>query len=116
MSRHDPLISIQQMCDHAKEAVAFAEGRSRADLDSDRGLELILTRLLEIIGEAANRVPKAEQAKYADIPWPQIISLRNRIIHGYDQVDRDIVWRIVSEELQPLVETLNTIIGSNDDR
>ena len=56
MSQHDDPTSMGQMLDHAREAVQMADGFSRADLDSDRKLELSLTRLVQIVGEAASRV------------------------------------------------------------
>ena len=79
------------MLDHAREAVAMVRGRARRVVDTDRMLQLALTRVLEIIGETANRVTKEGQALYPDIPWPAVISTRNRIIHGYEAVDYDIV-------------------------
>lgn len=81
------------MFDHAREAVAMAKGRTRADLDADRQFNLALVRLLEIVGEAANRMPEDERARFPDVPWPQIVGLRNRLIHGYDEVDFDILGR-----------------------
>ena len=99
------------MLDHAREAMALVQGKTRADLDSDRLLNLALVRLLEIIGEAANRIPEEEQAHHAEIPWPQIVSLRNRLIHGYDSVDFDILWQIVTEDLPPLIASLETIVS-----
>ena len=86
---------------------------SRADLDNDREFNLALTRLLEILGEAANRIPREEQARYPEIPWPQIIRLRNRLIHGYDSIDFDIMWQIVTIDLPPLVATLEKIVESD---
>ena len=94
------------MIDRAREALEMVEGRTRADLDRDRQLELSLVRLLEVIGEAANRVPRDVQARYPDIAWPEIIGLRNRLIHGYDSVDLDIVWQTVREDLAPLIGAL----------
>jgi uncharacterized protein with HEPN domain len=94
------------MLDHALEAVAMTKGRTRADLDKDRQLNLAVVRLLEIIGEAASRIPKEDQARYTDISWSEIISLRNRLIHGYDTVDFDILWQIVSQDLPNLIESL----------
>lgn len=70
------------MLDHAQEAMALVQGKTRADLDTDRLLNLALVRLLEIIGETANRIPEEEQARRPEIPWLQIVSLRNRLIHG----------------------------------
>ena len=82
---------------------------ARAALDANRMLTLALTHLLEILGEAANRVPPEEQAKHPHIPWQQLIGLRNRLIHGYDQVDLDILWQIVTRDLPALTEELARI-------
>ncbi|HLF08893.1 MAG TPA: HepT-like ribonuclease domain-containing protein [Dehalococcoidia bacterium] len=94
------------MLECGREAIALAEGKTRADLDIDRQLNLSLVRLLEIIGEAANRVPKAVQASYPQIPWAEVVSLRNRLIHGYDSVDFDVVWQVVTVDLPTLVVDL----------
>jgi len=89
----------------------MTKGKTRAALDKDRQLNLALVRLLEIIGEAASRIPKEEQARYADISWSEIISLRNRLIHGYDTVDFDILWQIVNQDLPRLIESLRKVLG-----
>ncbi len=104
------------MLDHAKEAVSLARGKTRADLDTDRLLNLSLVRLLEIIGEAATRIPKAQRNRYSDIPWSEIVSLRNRLIHGYDMVDFDILWQIVANDLPPLIEKLERILETGKSR
>jgi uncharacterized protein with HEPN domain len=54
MSKRDPEIALRQILSHAREAVEIAQGKTRSNLDTDRLLNLALTRLLEIIGEAAN--------------------------------------------------------------
>ena len=59
MSRHDPIVALRHMLDHAREAAAMVEGRTRAELDGGRRLSLALTRLLEIIGAAAGCVTDA---------------------------------------------------------
>lgn len=94
------------MRDHAREAIEMARDRKRADLDHDRQFNLALVRLLEVIGEAAHRVSDEERARIPEIPWPQIIGLRNRLIHGYDEVDFDILWQIVTHDLPRLAEIL----------
>ena len=91
------------MLDHASEAVSLAAGKARADLDNDRLLQLALTRLVEIVGEAASRVPKELQDRHTGVPWREIVSARNRLIHGYDFVDFDILWEIVATDLPALV-------------
>jgi len=99
------------MRDHAAEAIMIARSRSRNDLDSDRLFALGLTKLIEIIGEAANRISLATQEAYLNIPWKQIVGTRNRLVHGYDEIDFDVLWRIVSVELPPLIEQLEAILG-----
>jgi uncharacterized protein with HEPN domain len=77
------------MLSHAVEAVEMARDRTRQDLDRDRQLNLSLVRLLEVIGEAAGRVSSDTQQLNEAIPWIAIRSMRNRLIHGYDEVDFD---------------------------
>jgi uncharacterized protein with HEPN domain len=110
MSKHAVLLLLPDMLDHAREAIALSHGRSRDDLNSDRLLSLALVRLLEIIGEAATRVPPEIQSKPSGIPWPEIIGLRNRLVHGYGAIDLDIVWRIITADLPPLVIALEKLI------
>jgi uncharacterized protein with HEPN domain len=88
-------------------------GKSRADLETDRVLSLAVVRLLEILGEAAGRVPSEVQQVHPSIPWSHIIGMRNRLIHGYDRVDLDIVWSVVVADLPPLVARLEEITAGN---
>ena len=111
MSKHDPTAALRHMLDHAREALVFTRGKERADLDADRLLSLALVRLLEIVGEAAGRVPYEMRSRRTEIPWPQIIGLRNRLIHGYDSVDLDILWQIITGDLPPLIASLESIIN-----
>lgn len=87
------------MLDYAVEAQALTAGRSRGDLASDRLLNLAIVRLLEVIGEAASRVSEETRSTYPQVPWRQISNLRNRLIHGYDEVDFDILWTIIESDL-----------------
>jgi len=110
MSRHNLRVTLSQMLTHAREALALTAGRTRSDLDSNRLLNLSLVRLLEIIGEAATRVPVEARTGMPQIPWVQIMGLRNRLIHGYDQVDFDVLWQILNEDLPSLVKGLENTI------
>jgi uncharacterized protein with HEPN domain len=76
-------------------------------LTRPRLLALALVRLLEIIGEAAGRVPAEEQARRPGVPWPSIVGLRNRLIHGYDDIDHDIRWQIATADLPALLVQLS---------
>ena len=91
MSRHDEMIRLRHMRDYAAEAIALTRGRQREDIEEDRLFELALVRLMEIIGEAAGRVSPQTRARLPNIPWSDVVAMRNRLIHGYDSVDHDIL-------------------------
>ena len=110
MTRHSDETRLRNMCDHAREALDLARGRVRADLDSDRTLNLALVRLLEIVGEAAARVSDDTRNQHRDIPWTAMAGLRNRLIHGYDEVDFDILWQVIESDLPVLVERLESLL------
>ena len=114
MTRHDTQVRLRHMLDHAREAVEMARGRTREDLDADRMLSLALTRLVEVIGEAASRVPPDTRSRFPEIPWRQIIGTRNRLIHGYQEVSHDVLWSIVSGDLPPLIENLERILEQEE--
>lgn len=110
MSRHDDQVRLRHMLDAAREATSLIKARERTDLAVDHVLELALTRLLEIVGEAANRVTLETQQRYPHIPWRAIIGLRHRLIHGYDAVDLNILWDIVQHDLPELVAMLERMV------
>ena len=91
MSKRDVSIILRQMLDYSQKTVDLSQGKKRSDLDKDLTLNLALTRLVEVISEAADRVPDPFQKKHPEIEWTQIIGMRNRLIHGYDEVDFDIL-------------------------
>ena len=113
----DDLVRLWHMLDAAREAVSFSAGKSRSDLDTERMLVLSLVKCLEIIGEAASRVSAAYQDRHPEIPWLDIIGMRHRLIHAYYDVNLDIVWRTVTDDLPPLVATLEELVqpGSGED-
>jgi uncharacterized protein with HEPN domain len=98
------------MLEYAREAIGLMRDKKRADLDTDRTLGLATLRCLEIVGEAASHVPESLRQQHPQIPWPQIIGTRNRLVHGYDLVDYDIIWSTVTEDLPPLIAELEKIL------
>jgi uncharacterized protein with HEPN domain len=104
------LVRLRHMLDYSREALEMIQGSCRKDLDSNRLLGLALVRLLEMIGEAANRISPDYQSLQPSIPWSRIISLRNRLIHGYDAVDMDILWQILKDDLPILIVELDKLV------
>ena len=112
--RRDDLIRVRHMLDAAGEAVLFARNRTRKDLDNDRMLTLSIVKSVELIGEAATRISKEVRDTYPEIPWTDIVAMRNRLIHVYFDIDLDRVWDTVTDDLPPLISALENIIISED--
>lgn len=108
MSKSD-WVRIRHMLDAAKEARLFVSNETRNSLDNKRQLVLSLVRLVEVIGEAASQVTPVFQQQHPEIPWAQIIAMRNRLIHAYFDVDLDRVWDTVADDLPPLIAALEQI-------
>ncbi len=107
-------IRLRHMRDAARDALSFISGKSRADLDTSRMLALSLVKSVEIIGEAASRVSPSCQSAHAGIPWTEIVGMRNRLIHAYFDINLDIVWRTITEELPPLVMELEKALSPGE--
>lgn len=105
----DDDVRIHHMLDAVREAVAFVEGRSRPDLDTDRKLNLSLVRLLEIIGEAARGISPEFREAHPDLAWKKMVGMRDHLIHGYFDINLDVVWETVKNDLPPLIEKLEKI-------
>mgnify|MGYP000007624574 CR=1 FL=1 len=106
-------IRIRHMLDAAEEVIGFTSGRARADLDDDRMLLFAVVRGIEIIGEAATKVSAGTRDLSPAIPWPAIVTMRHRLIHGYFDVDPDIVWRTATEEVPALIPPLRDLEASD---
>jgi len=74
-------------------------------------LFLAIHRLFEILGEAANRIPKDLQCKYSDIPWGTILGMRNIIVHIYDRVDIEMVWDTIKKDVPTIIKPLNIMLA-----
>lgn len=105
-------IRLRHMLDAAREALSFAAGKTRSDLDADRMLVLSLVKSIEIIGEAASKVSPECRSELPAISWTDVIAMRNRLIHAYFDINLDIVWQTVKEELPPLIIELEKVLSS----
>ncbi len=97
------------MRDAAQAALRFAEGRSAKDVVTDELLAAALIQKITIIGEAAGRVSEARQAELPQLPWREMIGMRNLVTHDYWQVDPAILWRTVTGDLPELLKQLDAI-------
>lgn len=107
---NDEWIYVSHMLDMSLQAQEILSGKSREDYDKEIVLRLALTHLIQIIGEAAQRVSKEFQSQYPQVPWREIIGMRHRIVHDYLNIDEDVVWQVAQNDLPQLVTVLQKII------
>jgi uncharacterized protein with HEPN domain len=104
------LIRLKHMLDSTQAILAFLNGKKRSDLNIDRLLISGITRELEILGEAAGKVSLPTQNLFSEIPWRQLVGMRNRLIHAYFDVDHDIVWNTITNDLPKFSKQLEKAI------
>jgi uncharacterized protein with HEPN domain len=102
------------MLDAARLAVDFSSGIRRADLQGDPRTALAMVKAVEIVGEAASRVSSAFQDQHPEIPWADVVSMRNRLVHAYFDVDLDILWDTVAVDLPKLIRDLVNVLPMLD--
>lgn len=100
-------VRIRHMRDAAEHAVAFLDERSLEQLQTDTQLILALVKCVEIIGEAGNHLPQEITEQMPEVPWPQIVNMRHRLVHSYFDINTEILYRTVTDDLPPLLAELN---------
>lgn len=102
--------SLLDMLDAARLAVQYIAGKSYADFVSDLQCQDAVIRRIELIGEAARRVSAETQDLHPQLPWREMVSMRNLMIHQYDEIDLSVVWDTVNRDLPGLIESLREIL------
>jgi uncharacterized protein with HEPN domain len=109
----DDWVYVGHILDMSQKALDITTGVSRIDYDKNEVLRLALTHLVQIIGEAAQQVSPDFRERYQNIPWFEIIGMRNRIVHDYLNVDEDIIWEVVHQDLDHLIRELRLVIPAD---
>jgi uncharacterized protein with HEPN domain len=110
-----PEASLADMLDAAESALGHVAGKTRQDYEDQKLLRDAVERRIEIIGEAARRLAPQYRAAHPEIPWRIIMATRHILAHDYDEVDNDIVWRILTDHLPPLIIQLRQLLPSPPD-
>lgn len=108
----EDIIRLRHMLETAKDAISITQNRTRSSLDTDKMLRLSLERSMEIIGEAASRLSKECYDELPQIPWKNIINMRNRLIHAYYNINLNTLWSSVTEDLPGLIAELEKKVPS----
>ena len=90
--------------------VSFAEAMSYAEFVRDRRTQLSILKSVEIVGEAAARLSKDTRQAHPSIPWPEVIGMRNRLVHVYFDIDLPLVWETVCNDLPVLIARLEPLV------
>jgi uncharacterized protein with HEPN domain len=108
MSR-DPAYLLD-MLDSARLLQQYLVGKSKDEFLSDTGLQDMVVRRLEVIGEAARRISEEARGQTPQIPWRRMIGLRNLLIHQYDKIEAELIWEIAEVDVPLLVTALTPLV------
>jgi uncharacterized protein with HEPN domain len=93
---------------------SFAYGRSRSDLDDDLQLQFAVRKAIEVVGEASSRLSDDVRGELSGVPWRDIIGMRHRLVHDYGRVNLDLVWEVVSVDIDLLIAAIEPILEPPD--
>jgi len=100
---------LQDMVEAADKAAQFVKDVDFEAFCKNEEKVFAVIRALEIIGEAARNIPKSIRDRYVEVPWDDIVGMRNKVIHGYFGVDLEVIWKTIDQDLPPLQNTLARI-------
>jgi len=107
---HDDRLTAGQMLDTVRRIRGIARAQTRESFDTDDVRQLALLHLIQVLGETASRTTAMFRDAHPELPWSQMVAMRNRIVHGDDHADPDIVWRVATEDLEPVLAALERIV------
>ena len=113
MSKRIDLVYLGDMLDAARRVSRKISGKTLEDFQADDTLQLAIVHLIQVIGEAANRVSAEVHVRHSEIPWESVIEMRNRLVHDYGNVDYTIVWRVAVDEIPKLIRALDQIVPNS---
>jgi len=106
--------SIQDMVNAVKEILSFTAGYDYASLEADRRTQAAVLYEIVVIGEAANRLSNEFRMNHPNVPWKDIIGMRNILAHQYDKVDSEVVWDVVHRDIPELLDLLRPLLSTNN--
>ena len=106
---------LEDILQAIEEIFSFVEAMDLEAFLSDRRTNLAVIRALEIIGEAARHIPEIERRNLSQVPWQEMVAMRNMLIHQYFGVDLEVLWRTVQEDLPPLRDEIRRVVEEKEE-
>ena len=113
----DDLLYVRHICDAATQLAEYVGGHRREDLGRDPLLRDGLIRQVEVVGEAAPHLSQEFRRRHPEAPWPDIVGMRHRLIHGYFNVNLDLLWETAVRDAPELFRILSPLLteeGADD--
>jgi uncharacterized protein with HEPN domain len=102
----DDRLTLALMLDTANRLRSLARARGRDAFAEDDVAQLAVLHLIQRLGEGASRLSADFRAAHPEFPWGEMIGMRNRIVHGYDDLDPEVIWRAATDDIEPVIAAL----------
>ena len=111
MSRRDPIVYVYHMRDYARAALEISQNYSRHDLDVNKMLNLALQKAVQVVSTAASRIPDSFRHSRREVHWDEASSFYGKAVKSYDDVNLDVLWGIIQDDIPTLLEQLDDLIS-----
>jgi len=105
---------LEDIIEAAKALQAFVIDITEEQFLEDQKTQYAVIRCFEIIGEAANRIPKDIQKRFPEVPWSYMIGMRNKLIHNYLEISYDTLWNTLKDDIPELLKLLPLVLKTLD--
>lgn len=104
---------LQDISESIEKATSFTQGMDYESFQNDDKTVYATIRALEVIGEATKKVPSSIREQYPEIPWREMAGIRDKLIHDYFGVNKEVVWKTVKQDLPDLRPQIKKVIEEN---
>ena len=114
--RKDYKLYLFDILESCKKIVSYTKGKTEREFANDKKTIDAVIRNIEIIGEAANKIPKEEREKIQQIPWKEVVAMRNKVVHEYFDVNVPIVWETVQTDIPTLKKNIQNALKNTESK
>lgn len=108
--RKDYKLYLFDILESCKKIISYTKGKTEREFANDKKTIDAVIRNIEIIGEAASKIPKKEREKIQQIPWKEVVAMRNKVVHEYFDVNVPIVWETIQADIPTLKKNIQNAL------